>query len=204
MLILFCSTVLLIGPAWCSHLCYLGAWDAAAANTIERPKTVSANIPLWKVFFFGLVILSAAAMRFLGASSIVAIWTASAFGVGGVLCMLLVSRRTGQLIHCTVYCPMSALATWLGKLSPFRLRIDPTCNECGLCTRYCRHGALEKKHITARRVGPTCTLCGDCLAACKRASISYQFFRAKGPIAKCVFIGLTISLHAVCLGIARI
>ena len=27
MLFLFLSTVLIVGPAWCSWLCYVGAWD---------------------------------------------------------------------------------------------------------------------------------------------------------------------------------
>jgi hypothetical protein len=33
--ILFVSTVLLVGPAWCSHLCYIGAWDNLASRSRE-------------------------------------------------------------------------------------------------------------------------------------------------------------------------
>ncbi|MEW6756281.1 MAG: 4Fe-4S binding protein, partial [Candidatus Latescibacterota bacterium] len=44
MLVLFAVTVLLVGPAWCSHLCYIGAWDSAAAHRLRRPRP----LPPWR------------------------------------------------------------------------------------------------------------------------------------------------------------
>ena len=37
MLILFAVTVILVGPAWCSHLCYIGAWDNLASLGRKKP-----------------------------------------------------------------------------------------------------------------------------------------------------------------------
>ncbi len=44
MLILFAATVLLVGPAWCSYLCYIGAWDNYAATAQKRPG----RLPSWR------------------------------------------------------------------------------------------------------------------------------------------------------------
>ncbi|HDJ22855.1 MAG TPA: 4Fe-4S binding protein [Candidatus Aminicenantes bacterium] len=49
MLILFLVTIVLVGPAWCSHLCYVGAWDDIACRRKRRlvplffPAAHSAN-----------------------------------------------------------------------------------------------------------------------------------------------------------------
>ena len=37
--ILFLSTILLAGPAWCSYLCYFGAWDGIAADAFRHAGT---------------------------------------------------------------------------------------------------------------------------------------------------------------------
>ena len=50
--ILFVSTVMLAGAAWCSHLCYIGSWDNALAGhgrTKENPRT-------WKLMRWGLAV----------------------------------------------------------------------------------------------------------------------------------------------------
>ncbi|MEE8590948.1 MAG: 4Fe-4S binding protein, partial [Spirochaetia bacterium] len=39
--ILFVSTIVLVGPAWCSHLCYIGAWDGLAAGVRRRSGSLS-------------------------------------------------------------------------------------------------------------------------------------------------------------------
>ena len=42
--ILFVATVILVGPAWCSHLCYIGAWDNLASGRRPKPK----KMPSWR------------------------------------------------------------------------------------------------------------------------------------------------------------
>ena len=44
--ILFLATVVLVGPAWCSHLCYIGSWDgifSSARRHATRPESPSAR-----------------------------------------------------------------------------------------------------------------------------------------------------------------
>ena len=42
--ILFAATLLLVGPAWCSYLCYVGSWDGLAA-TARRHAGPSRRAP---------------------------------------------------------------------------------------------------------------------------------------------------------------
>lgn len=205
MLILFAATVLLVGPAWCSYLCYVGSWDLNAAVVRRRP----APPPHWagrvRLTVFGLVAATAVVLRLAGVPGTTATILGLAFGLAGVGIMTAVSRRTGTMAHCTAYCPVGLAADVLGKLSPFRLRIrDDTCSDCGACAIRCRYGALCPEDIRRRRPGLTCTLCGDCLAACRGGSIEYRFAGLSPRAARGAFLVLVVSLHAVFLGVARI
>jgi ferredoxin-type protein NapH len=53
MTILFLSTVLLSGPAWCSYFCYFGALDNAAAQGRPDRKPIK-NKWLWKYSLSGI------------------------------------------------------------------------------------------------------------------------------------------------------
>lgn len=202
--ILFVSTVLLVGPAWCSHLCYVGAWDGLAALGIKRPK----KMPEWRhaarVGFLLLVTGAAILLRMAGASSLLATILGAGFGIAGVGVMIFVSKKMGVMTHCTTICPIGILANWIGKLSPFRIRIKNGCTECRACSRVCRYDALKIEDIRRRKPGLTCTLCGDCLHSCHDGWIEYRFFRFKPDTARKLFIVLVVSLHAVFLGVARI
>jgi len=202
--ILFLSTIILVGPAWCSHLCYIGAWDDLASRARKRHQAAWPRRTTVRVVLLLLVIASAILLRVLGTTIELAAGMAIAFGLVGVVVMLFLSRRAGVMIHCTIYCPIGLLANLLGKLSPFRLRIGSECNDCGICSRHCRYAALSKKDISLRRPAISCTLCGDCLASCKSAQINYGPGGSSSPIARAVFIVLIISLHAVFLGVARL
>ena len=202
--ILFLSTVLLVGPAWCSYLCYIGSWDLNSAVSRKRPLQLKAN-RLWiRVGILSGIVAVALILRQLGVSSLIAMWLGLVFGLVGVGVIVVVSRRFGAMVHCTMYCPIGLAANVLGKLSPFRLRITDGCTDCGACTFKCRYDALRPEDIQARLPGLTCTLCGDCLASCKGQSIEYRFAGLSPHFARTVFLVLVVSLHAVFLGVARI
>lgn len=203
--ILFASTLVLVGPAWCSHLCYFGGWDNLAAMARKRP----APLPIWRWWaqptMLVLVVGAALGMRQAGVPGTVAALVAVAFGVVGIGVMALASRRQGYLAHCTLFCPIGWIATRLGRLvSPFRIRIADGCDGCLACGTACRFGALTRQDIEARRAGPTCTLCGDCIRPCRRQVIGYRLGPLDPARARSVFLGLVVSLHAVFLGVARI
>jgi polyferredoxin len=202
--ILFTVTVLLVGPAWCSYLCYIGAWDSGFAHLRKRPTA----LPRWRrplrAAILALVVVSALALRWAGVSGTVAAACGIAFGLAGVAIMATWSRRSGSMVHCLSYCPVGWVATVLGKLSPFRVRIASACNECGACTHFCRYDALSMEDIRRRRPGGACTLCGDCLRACHDRFLEYRLLSLRGDAARAVFLVVVVSLHATFLGVARL
>lgn len=201
---LFLATVAVVGPAWCSWLCYIGAWDGAAAARHKGPRL----LPPWRgpvrAALAALVLLTAWGLRMAGAPVALAAGLAAAFGLAGVAVMLLFSRRRGLMVHCTAFCPMGLAATLLGRLNPLRVRVGPGCTDCGACLRACRYGALSPERLAQGRPGGTCTLCGDCVARCPHAALGYRFPGLSPRRARALFAVLAVSLHAVFLGVARI
>lgn len=204
MAILFSASVLVLGPAWCSWLCYIGAWDDRAARARRKP----ASLPLWRtparLGILAAVMAVAFALGRLGVPSVTAGWLAAGFGLVGVGIMVLWSRRTGHMVHCTLWCPMGWLATRLGKVSPWRLRIADSCTDCGACTPACRYDALYPADVLARVPGEACTLCGDCVSNCPTSSLEYRFPGLDPARARTVFFVIVAAWHAVFLGVARL
>jgi ferredoxin len=203
MIILFASTLVLCGPAWCSYLCYIGAWDNASA----KRKTEPTEIPKWTKYFRVVLLFAvlgvALLLRVLGVEPFAAFVFAAVFGVIGVGLMMLWSTRTGTMTHCTVYCPMGVISNYLGKISPFRIRLTDGCTKCGSCQKVCRYNALTDDDIEKHRPGITCTLCGDCLDQCQSNNLEYRFPMLTPEDSRKLFIIIVVSLHAVFLGVAR-
>ncbi len=202
MLFLFFSTVLIVGPAWCSWLCYVGAWDGLAASA-RRPRK-SGHYGAVRAGIFVLVLAAAFGLRGLGVNAFEATLMGGAFGIVGVWVMAVASRRLGFMVHCTSYCPIGLATDLAGRINPFRVRIGDGCDECRACTTSCRYAALGIDAIRHRRPGITCTLCGDCLAACDKRQIHYCFPELTAEQARTAFLVLIAVLHAVFLGVARI
>ncbi len=202
--ILFVSTVMLVGPAWCSYLCYFGSWDALAAHRKKHFRKLSRwRDPARIGILFG-VMVAALAMRQGGISRLMASISGLAFGLIGVAIMAILSRKSGRMVHCVQYCPIGLIANLIGKASPFRIRIKDGCDECLACSLVCRYDAMHLNNIRNQKPGLTCSLCGDCLRACKGNWIAYKFLGLKPATARALFLTLIVSLHAVFLGVARI
>ncbi|MDR3639831.1 MAG: 4Fe-4S binding protein [Humidesulfovibrio sp.] len=205
--ILFASTVLLVGPAWCSHLCYIGAWDDASSRLGPKPPRVLSR--RWTIGGRLATLLlacgGALGLRLLDVPPLTAVWLAAGFGLIGVGVMFFVSRRLGAMVHCTAFCPMGLVGNVLGKLVPWRMRIRlDHCTRCGVCARACRYSALTPLEIEAGRPGLSCTLCGDCVGACPHDAMHYRFPGLSATTARAAFLTLVVALHAVFLGVARI
>ncbi|HDS07551.1 MAG TPA: 4Fe-4S binding protein [Bacteroides sp.] len=204
MTILFLSTVLLSGPAWCSHLCYFGAVDsmASAGRTTKEPFR---NKWALKSTVFLLVVAAALALRWMEVPVLTSTLIAGGFGVVGLLLILIVSRREGRMVHCTAYCPIGTIVNVARFVNPFRMRIDrATCTDCMACSRSCKYDALNREDIAAGKPGMTCTLCGDCVASCHAGSIQYRLFRLSPKAARNLYLFITVSLHASTMALARI
>ena len=204
--VLFVSTLILAGAAWCSYFCYIGALDDNLAKLSRSKKT---EIPVWASVWLrlGMVLLvatSALIMRYAGVQTLYAVIAGFIFGIIGVLVMFLFSRKTGLMIHCTTYCPIGLISNTLGKINPWRIRISDDCTRCGICSSYCKYGALAEKHLNNKKPGLTCTLCGDCLPNCPRENIYYSLPGCSAEFSRTAFIILVVSIHTVFLGVARI
>lgn len=201
--ILFISTLLLSGPAWCSQLCYFGAFDAwSARGKLERKRFPYHKQMRYSILF--LVMLGAILLRIFGASGRIATAFGIAVGVIGLLVMLLFSRKRRKMVHCSSYCPIGTLVSFLKYLSPFRVRLTTDCCHCMACTNACRYDALHKEEIEKGKIGYTCTYCGDCLSACKHGAIEYHFPGLRTTTAERLWIVVTVVLHTCFLMIARI
>jgi ferredoxin len=203
--ILYLSTVLLVGPGWCSHLCYIGAADDACARLGRPvPRRLPAGRTWWRAATLALTVGGALVLRGLELPLGVAVTAAAVFGLVGLGIMATFSRKTGVMVHCAMYCPIGLLGNILGKISPWRVRIGQGCDGCGRCSRVCRYLALTPADLEKGRPGLSCTLCGDCLSACPGGRIGLRFPGLSPEAARQAFFALVVALHAVFLGVARI
>ena len=195
-----------MGPAWCSHLCYVGAWDDAMSRLGGRPTpdTVLRRLSLAGRFTtLVLCVVTALALRSMGVSGVNAVILAAIFGLLGVSVMVFVSRKRGMMVHCTTYCPMGLVANVLGRLTPWRMRIGSGCTRCGACYSRCRYNALDDLRAAKGTPAISCTLCGDCVSACAHGQLGYRFPGLSPERARTVFLVMVVSLHALFLGMAR-
>ena len=234
--ILLLSSIVMTGPAWCSHYCYFGAVDQGFARLRawggpsrlrayglgledrDKEKLVRGKdrevrklmrVPvrhkwIWKSTVFVVVIVGAWVFRMLGFSGLQTLIPALLLGGLAFVIMVVLSRRRGKMVHCLAFCPIGTLVN-LGKyVSPFRMVIAPNCTNCMLCIPSCSYDALNEKDIKAGKPGLTCTYCGDCITSCKHTAIRYKFFKMSPKAARNLYLFLTISIHILCLGLARI
>lgn len=203
MTILFISTVILTGPAWCSHLCYFGAFD----NIVSSGKTtreVLKHKAAIKSTVLILVIGMALILRWMNVALMTATFIAIAFGLTGIGIMIFFSIKRKKMVHCVMYCPIGTIVNITKHINPFRMYIDQSCTLCMHCTKFCKYDALNPADIKNGKPSITCTLCGDCLAGCHQTSIKYKFFSLNSNRSRFLYLLLTISLHASCIALARI
>lgn len=202
---LFLITILLSGGAWCSQLCYFGAWDNLAAGKGGKRQGIKpaarARIR-WTVLV--LFILVASGLRLFDVPVIYATVIAAFAGIAGVGIIVFVSRRRNIAVHCSSYCPAGTLVSYLKYVSPWRFRMNDRCVRCMACARVCRYDALPKESVLKGRPAVNCTLCGDCLTACRHGALEYRFGRLSPLAAERLWLGTTLVLFTCFLSIARV
>jgi len=204
MSILFVSTIVLSGPAWCSHLCYFGAIDSFSASGKTRRSPIRYKWALKSTVLL-MVIAAALLLRWMKVPAATTTVLAIGFGLIGLGLILFLSRKEGRMIHCTSYCPLGTVVNLTRFINPFRLVIDQdSCTSCMACTARCKYDALNPADIARRKPAMTCTLCGDCLSSCHSGSIHYRFPRLTPNGARNLYLLITISLHAATMALARI
>lgn len=203
MVFLFLSTVVLTGPAWCSHFCYLGGIDNAVARRKPNSYSWQNKFRVRNMFLF-LLVLGTIILRIFHVHKLYALMGGISIGMAGVLFIVFLSSRSGKMANCVLFCPVGTLVTYLKYINPFRMYIDGSCNKCGLCSSACNYDALTGQDLEKGKPGISCTYCGDCLSVCHNASIKYKLFNLKPIQAKKVFLFLTVSVHAIFMALAKI
>ncbi|MGC9470716.1 MAG: 4Fe-4S binding protein [Bacteroidales bacterium] len=200
---LFISTIILSGPAWCSHLCYLGALDYLSAGRRKKPLTLK---KLWKYKYTLLLLTMAGALvfRLINLTSLYATLGGVLFGTIGLGIIIFISSNRGSMIHCTAYCPIGTLVSFGKKISAFGMRITSSCTLCMACISACRYQALQIQDIRSGKPGKTCTYCGDCLKVCPHHAIQYTFPAMSPEAARNTWLFITVSLHTIFLALGRI
>ena len=204
MITLFFSTVIILGPAWCSYLCYFGAWDNLAAHGKKPTKHYSSKQTILRVGILSLAVLMPLLFGYFSISWHIAMAPAVAAVLIAFLIMLFLSRRSGTLVHCTSFCPVGLVASLVGKLSLFRVRFDESCTQCYACTASCRYGALSKQEVDNRKVGFSCSICGDCISHCPHGNLGYKLPWLSFDISEKVFTSVIVVTHVVFLAVARV
>lgn len=198
MMLLFLVSSLLVGSAWCSHLCYFGSWDACAA-TATRPMPHPHPL-LWRVLSLVLVCGVALLLRLTGAPVAYAVAGGVALGVIMAPVSLAVSRKRGYASYCTMICPLGLFSCLLGRIGLWRIRRTAKCVLCGACAQACRYGALDKKRLESGGPGLSCTMCRDCMIACPRGGLELTWAgRGARGGAERAFVTLISAMHAVFL-----
>ena len=203
MVFLFLSTVVLTGPAWCSHFCYFGGIDNAIAGRKGNVNSWGNKFRTRNTFLF-LLILVTIILRIFHVHELYALIGGISLGLAGVLLIVFLSKQSGKMANCVLFCLVGTLVTYLKYINPFRMYIDTSCTKCGLCSSVCNYDALTGQDLEKGRPGLSCTYCGDCLSVCHNASIKYKLFNLKPMQARKVFLFLTVSVHAIFMALAKI
>jgi MauM/NapG family ferredoxin protein len=73
---------------------------------------------------------------------------------------------------CRYICPLGALLGVFSRFAPFKKRVSPDCNDCGLCIRTCRMAAISNDPHLYRAA--ECVACHECISICPKQAISYR------------------------------
>jgi len=205
--IVLISTILL-GSAWCSMLCYFGPFDSwASQGKAMQPLPRFLHVLLcWGRFVVLSVGIGAAfILKHIGMSTGAVVSLACAYAFLSLLIMAILSRRYGGMMHCTSFCPMGLVVNWLGRLSPWRIRVDSSsCDNCGACEKVCRWRAITSESRSKGGVLLRCTLCRDCIGVCHNHAVSLRCVRLAPEISVKLFIGILATLHTVFLACAMV
>lgn len=85
------------------------------------------------------------------------------FGFGTVFLMLLFIFRP----FCKYFCPFGVFLGLFNKISPFRYKVDSSCNKCGLCRKKYKMGIKPYENTNSVE----CIRCGECINKCAKKSI---------------------------------
>lgn len=204
-LVLF--AVLLTGSAWCSHLCYFGPFDAAAAQKkVPLPGRLEKCLAYSRYAVFGTGGITAVLLAYFQCSLTVVLLFSWAYIAVTFAVILLLSKKYGIMAHCSAFCPMGIIINVLGKCSLWRMRVSSACDNCGACEKVCRYRAVSAESRAAGTVRFNCSLCLDCMDVCRHNAISLRLagFKTEPQKARLAFLCFVVVIHVLFLSFARV
>lgn len=208
MLILFAVSIALVGSAWCSHLCYFGAWDATVSRLGQKRNGGTAKAPAWLPYtapmMLGVTVLVALALRLYGAPTQAAVMAGLSLGLLCIPASLFISARYGVDGYCVGVCPLGVLARRLRPVQAWRLVFTEHCTQCQRCISACTSMAIDVAALQRGEPHSTCTLCRRCMDVCRHdgCAVSFAFGLVSASQADKVFTVLLASIHSLFLGIS--
>lgn len=93
-----------------------------------------------------------------------------------VLVLVLLWSITSRRPFCRVVCPLGAIWGLAGKVSVYRMRVDPSCVKCGRCREVCPVDiAIYQEPDSAE-----CIRCGRCIDECPVNAIHHHWKKGSG------------------------
>ena len=159
---------LIAGRLFCGYACPLGAVQELLARLTKKKLKINAKA--------ARAIRLAVLIIFIGAGAIAVVYQPidplAVFSLRPSLPQLGIFAAiaaTAVFVYrpwCTLLCPFGALADIASAASPFRLRADAKCNDCGVCDRVCPAGQSVRKGDLSN-----CYYCGRCISKCPKKAI---------------------------------
>lgn len=197
-LIFFAVTALLtavFGRFFCGWACHLVALQDVSSALLARvgikPRPLRSKVlRIVPAVAFTYIFLLPAALRWWRERSIGPthyelttdqFWqTFPGWFVGGLtffVCGFVIIYLLGAKGFCTYACPYGALFGVADKISPFRIRVSPSCEGCGHCTAVCTSNVRVHEEVRdyGMVVDPGCMKCMDCVSVCPNDALSYGF-----------------------------
>jgi ferredoxin-type protein NapH len=165
---------LLLGRIFCGSVCPLGALQELAYRAPVPKVKPRMKVALYALRFISLAVVLVAAL-------VLSVNALASLGVGD---LFLLSFSLGFLVmltllvvslffyrpFCRILCPFGAILSLAALGSPFKLRRNPSCTECGKCEIACPVDEAKRGDLKGE-----CYLCGRCTGACPvKGAITYR------------------------------
>lgn len=185
---------LVLGQAWCSWACFYGGLDTGFARLRRRPLVGWQRVPkglrdLPAAILITMLLLSLVTLEpvfclwacplklgtgFLDPNTATRMAQTAIFATLGVIFLVVLPWLTKKRAFCGLICPFGAWQAFVGRLNPYRVRIQPeACVQCQLCVAACPTFAIDQDGLRQHRVSPSCNRCGECMDACPTGAIDY-------------------------------